>query len=89
MASEAELANQIKSLERSLDRFIRESERSDVQMRADINYIKERVTELKVLVTDHYVPRIEFEPVKKLVYGVVTLALTGVIGSLMALILRQ
>ena len=78
---------EIKSLERQLDKFIRESAVTDAEMRSDINYIKKAITELNTLVSQQYVTRTEFEPVKKLVYGTATIMLTAVMGGLMTLII--
>ena len=78
---------EIKSLERQLDKFIRESAVTDAEMRSDINYIKKAITELNTLVSQQYVTRPEFEPVKKLVYGTATIMLTAVMGGLMTLII--
>lgn len=86
MSEDKAIQKELKSLERQLDKFVRESAVSDAEMRSDINYIKEAITKLNTLVAQQYVTRTEFEPVKKLVYGTVTVMLTAVMGGLMALI---
>ena len=48
--------------------------------------IKSDVTEIKTKLDSRYVSKDEFEPIKKLVYGVVGLILTTVIGALLALV---
>ena len=44
----------------------------------DVTYIKEKLNAV--------VSREEFDPVRKIVYGVVTLILIGVVGALVALV---
>jgi hypothetical protein len=87
MAAEDSIRKEIKSLERQLDKFTRESAVTDAEMRSDIGYIKEAITKLNTLVAQQYVTRTEFEPVKKLVYGTVAIMLTAVMGGLMTLII--
>lgn len=36
-----------------------------------------------------YTKLVEFEPVRKLVYGVVGIALTAIVGAIMAIVVRQ
>jgi hypothetical protein len=52
-------------------------------IRRDIEEIKEDIKDLK----DDFITRAEFEPVKKLVYGIVALVLTGVISAVLGLVL--
>jgi hypothetical protein len=47
------------------------------------------VIEVKALIKSDYVTRTEFEPVKKIVYGMVALILTAVLGALVGLVLIQ
>ena len=54
----------------------------------DIEYIKTKLASIERKLENNYVSHDEFEPVKKLVYGLVTLILTAVIGALVALVLR-
>ena len=86
MSEEDSVRKEIKLLERQIDKFTRESAVTDAEMRTDISYIKQEITKLTTLVAQQYVTRTEFEPVKKLVYGTVTVMLTAVVGGLMALI---
>lgn len=55
----------------------------------DINYIKVEVSEIKKLVGEKYVTIEMFEPVRRIVYGLVGLVLVGVMGALLALVVRQ
>jgi len=54
----------------------------------DISYIKEEVTEIKAKMEKDYVTRHEFEPIQKIVYGLVALILVSVIGAVIAMVLR-
>jgi hypothetical protein len=45
--------------------------------------------EIKVKLESEYVTQDEFEPVKKIVYGMVGVILLAVIGALITLVLRQ
>jgi ABC-type phosphate transport system permease subunit len=45
--------------------------------------------EFKDMVNGAFISRAEFEPVRKLVYGLVTLILTTVFGSILALVIKQ
>ena len=54
-----------------------------------VDYIKEEVIEIKTVVTTKYVTRDEFQPIKNLVYGMVTLILSGVILGLLSLVIRK
>ena len=54
----------------------------------DLSYIKRDVKEIKDTLKKDYVTRSEFEPIKNVVYGVVGLMLTGVVGALITLILK-
>jgi len=50
------------------------------ELRTDISKLDDRISK-------NYVTQEEFEPVKKLVYGVVGLILMSVVGALLALII--
>lgn len=52
------------------------------EMRSAVERIEEKID-------SNYVSRVEFEPIKRIVYGIVGLVLTSVIVALLALILRQ
>lgn len=55
----------------------------------DIEYIKTDVKDIKDKLESHYVTTEEFDPIKKIVYGIVALVLTGVVGALLALVIRK
>lgn len=52
---------------------------SDEDLRIHIEYIKESVREIKEKLDEKYVSKAEFEPVKRVVYALVLLALGGVL----------
>lgn len=41
------------------------------------------------VIKDDFVKKEEFKPIKNLVYGLVSLILTGVVGALLALVVRS
>lgn len=55
----------------------------------DVSYIKEEVKEINKKLCGEYVSKIEFEPVKRIVYGMVALILTAVIGALIGLVILK
>jgi hypothetical protein len=55
----------------------------------DLSYIRDDVKEIKANLSSGYVTKDQFEPVKKIVYGLVGLILVAVVGALMGLIVIQ
>lgn len=55
-------------------------------IQTDLNYIKEKLNAVDTKVSAHYVSKEEFEPIKKIVYGLVSLILTAVAGAVVALV---
>jgi hypothetical protein len=58
-------------------------------MQQDLAYIKANVDDIKDKMENNYVTQEEFKPIRNIVYGMVTLILTGVVGALLALIIKQ
>lgn len=56
---------------------------------SDVNYIKGDVQEIKSTLKSSYVTTDQFEPVKKIVYGLVGLILVAVVGALLALVVKK
>lgn len=54
----------------------------------DITYIKDKLNSVDNKVSSHYVSKEEFEPIKKIVYGLVGLILVAVVGALVSLVVR-
>jgi hypothetical protein len=55
----------------------------------DVDYIKTEVIEIKKLLSEKYVTLETFEPIRRIVYGMVTLVLTAVVGGMLALIINK
>lgn len=82
------LVADVERLTRELSNYMRESENYDVGVGKDVEQIKKDITEIKLLITQNYVRREEFNPVQKIVYGLVSVILMGVMGALIALVIR-
>lgn len=54
----------------------------------DLGYIKEKLNEVDTKVSTNYVTKTEFEPIQKIVYGLVSLILVAVVGALVALVVQ-
>ncbi len=54
----------------------------------DIKYIKEKINAVDEKISKHYVTKEEFDPIKNIVYGVVSLILIAVVGALIGLIIQ-
>lgn len=66
-----------------------DNSRDDIKLAViqnDLTYIKEKLNAVDNKVSSHYVSKEEFEPIKKIVYGVVSLILVAVVGALVALV---
>ena len=55
----------------------------------DIKYIKEEVSVIRTKMEADYVTRTEFEPIRKIVYGMVSLILVAVVGALISLVVMK
>lgn len=55
----------------------------------DIQYIKTDVGEIKEKMEKNYVTREEFDPIKKIVYGIVSVILLAVIGAVIKLVINN
>lgn len=54
-----------------------------------VTTIEESVRNIESKLEGHYVTKEEFDPVKRIVYGIVTLMLTAVIVALLAVVIRK
>lgn len=54
----------------------------------DLVYIKEKLSSIEIQVGSQYVSKDEFEPIKRVVYGLVALILTAVVGALISLVVK-
>jgi hypothetical protein len=55
-------------------------------IQTDLTYIKEKLNAVDTKVSSHYVSKDEFEPIKKIVYGLVSLILIAVVGAIVTLV---
>lgn len=55
-------------------------------LESNMSYIKEKLDDIDKKVSSGYVTKDEFEPIKKIVYGLVSLILTAVVGAIVALV---
>lgn len=53
----------------------------------DIKYIKEEIKDIKTKLDKNYVTHEEFEPVKKVVYGMVAFLLLALLGAFIKLVI--
>lgn len=58
-------------------------------MANDLGYVRKAVDTLTDKIDANYVTKEQFEPIQKIVYGLVGLILIAVVGALMTLILRK
>lgn len=66
------------------------NDKSDLKVIAnDIKHISRDVEEIKTTLRGSYVSKDEFEPIKRIVYGLVSLILVTVVGGLMGLVILQ
>lgn len=95
-----ELAKDVKADELRLERLISDMEhlmdRVPEHLGADIATLSGKVTtairdldELKTIIRSDFVTRAELDPIRRLVYGVVGLILTAVIGGLLGLVILK
>lgn len=73
------------AFERKINDFLRDQ----AVMKNDLEYIKKNIDDLKGQISQNYISRAEFEPIKKIVYGMVALVLTSVFGAILALIIQS
>lgn len=68
------------------------SHKEDTQiavMANDISYIKKSIDDMNSRLDHHYVTKDEFDPIKKLVYGMVALVLSGIVTAVMTLVMKK
>lgn len=64
------------------------SETKIALIQQDISYMKDKLDNVDKKISIHYVSREEFEPIKKIVYGMVGLVLVAVVGALISLVVK-
>ena len=55
----------------------------------DISHIQKDLADIKLSLEKHYLTKVEFEPVRKIVYGLVAAILMAVIGGLLTLVITH
>lgn len=58
-------------------------------IKQDITYIKDNVRDIKVKLEGQYVTREQFDPIKRIVYGMVGLVLTAVAVGVLNLVINK
>ena len=53
-----------------------------------LDYIQRDLVEIKVKLEKDYVTKDEFDPIKKVVYGLVSIMLAALIGSVLSLVIK-
>lgn len=79
--------DQVEKLKALIAEIGRKHDVSAAEVKKDIEYIKKEIIEIKQLVSEHYVTKVEFDPIKKIVYGIAGMVLVTVFGALLALII--
>lgn len=82
------LTNDVEKLTTQISDFMRNSGNFDIGVGKDVEQIKKDITEIKLLITQNYVRREEFNPVQKIVYGLVSVILMAVLGAMIALVIK-
>ena len=82
------LVRDVEELTKGLSKFMRDCEVFDTGAAKDVDQIKKDITEIKLLITQNYVRREEFNPVQKIVYGLVSVILMAVLGAIIALVIK-
>lgn len=54
-----------------------------------VNYIEAEVKDIRAKLEKEYVTQDQFEPIRKVVYGLVSITLLSVVGAVIALVLRK
>lgn len=54
----------------------------------DIFYIRRDLDKISIVIEKDYVTKDQFEPVKRIVYGLVSIILVAVVGAVVALVLK-
>ena len=57
-------------------------------IKKDISYIKVSVTEIKDTIKKDYVTKVEFDPIKKIVYGLVSIVLASVFIAVLSMVIK-
>jgi hypothetical protein len=59
------------------------------ELGTDVKYLKEKIDNIDRKLDAQYVTQDEFDPIRKLVYGIVGLILTAVVGALISVVVNR
>ena len=59
------------------------------EMRGDVKYLVKEVDKINQRLESEYVTKDQFEPIKKVVYGLVGTILVAVVTAIMAIVIRK
>lgn len=82
-------STQIKKVASKLDVLSNTSAVNDAKIQKDIEYLTREITKLTKQVENNFVTKAEFEPIKKLVYGLVGLILTSVVVAVLTVVIPR
>ena len=83
-----ELVKSLHTLNNTLVDHIRRSENFDIGIKINVDNLVIGLGKLEALITGNYVRKEEFEPVKRMVYGLASLLLVGVVGGMVAAVVK-
>jgi hypothetical protein len=73
-----------------IDKTIDDNERySEGGVTASIKYIQRDIASINQKLDDKYVTKDEFEPIKRIVYGVITILGISILGAILQLVLKK
>lgn len=89
IAEEAsEAANVIaKAAELAINTLANAASAAQAVVNIDLTYIKKEMTEIKVILESKYVTKEAFSPVKIITYGMTGIALVGVVGAIVSMVI--
>lgn len=83
-----DLVKNVEGLSKDLTKYIHDNDINNTKFDGDLGEIKTTLGKIELLIANSYVRREEFAPVQKIVYGLVSVILMGVMGAIIAVVLR-
>jgi hypothetical protein len=65
------------------------AEREQTGIEVKLDFIIKEIDEIKEKLEKKYVSQEQFDPVKRIVYGMVTIVLVSIVGSVIALVVKR
>lgn len=84
----SELVKSVHELNKTIVGHMRRSENFDTAIKINVDNLVIGLSKVEALITTNYIRREEFEPVKKMVYGLASLLLVAVVGGMVATVLK-